>query len=198
MSKTKQVLEIAQKVGVIRAKELEAQGFHRQYLKRLEEQGLLIRSGRGIYTYVGAEITEAHSLVEVAKRVPHGVICLLSALNFYELTTQIPFEVWLAIHSKKRSPKDDLLTLRLVYMSGSAWEEGIETYQLEGEIVQIYSLPKTIVDCFKYRHKIGLDVALEALKESRRQNRCTIDEIWHYAKICRVKNVIRPYLESLG
>lgn len=198
MSKTAQVLEIANKVGVVRVKELESQGFHRKYIERLKEQGLLIRSGRGIYTSLNAEITESHSLVEVAKRVPHGVVCLLSALSFYELTTQNPFEVWLAIHYKKRSPKDDLLSLRTVYMSGKAWEEGIETYELEGVPVRIYCIAKTVVDCFKYRHKIGLDVALEALKECLRQRRCTMDELWHYAKICRVKNVMRPYLETLG
>jgi predicted transcriptional regulator of viral defense system len=198
MSKTAQVLEIANQVGVVRVKELESQGFHRKYLERLEEQGLLIRSGRGIYTSLEAEITESHSLVEVAKRVPHGVVCLLSALSFYDLTTQNPFEVWLAIHYKKRSPKDDLLSLRTVYMSGKAWEEGVQIYEVEGVPVRIYCLAKTVVDCFKYRHKIGLDVALEALKECLRQRRCQIDELWYYAKICRVKNVMRPYLEALG
>lgn len=198
MSKAAQVLEIANQVGVVTVKELESQGFHRKYLERLEEQGLLIRSGRGIYTSLDAEITESHSLVEVAKRVPHGVVCLLSALSFYELTTQNPFEVWLAIHYKSRSPKDDLLSLRTVYMSEKAWEQGIETYEIEGVPVRIYCLAKTVVDCFKYRHKIGLDVALEALKECLGQKRCTIDELWHYAKICRVKNVMRPYLEALG
>ena len=198
MSKTQQVLELAREVGVIRAKDVAAKGIHRQYLKRLEQQGLLIRSGRGIYTYVDAEITERHSLVEAAKRVPSGVICLLSALSFYELTTQAPFEIWLAIDQKARSPKEAILPLRIVYMSGQALYAGIESHSIEGVSVRVYCLAKTVADCFKYRHKIGLDVALEALRECLRQRRCTIDELWHYAKICRMKNVIRPYLESLG
>lgn len=198
MSKTQQVLELAREVGVIRAKDVEALGIHRQYLKRLEQLGLLIRSGRGIYTYVDADITERHSLVEAALRVPHGVVCLLSALSFHELTTQAPFEIWLAIDQKARSPKEAILPLRIVYMSGQALSTGIESHSIEGVSVRVYCLAKTVADCFKYRHKIGLDVALEALRECLRQQRCTIDELWHYAKICRVQNVIRPYLESLG
>lgn len=198
MSKTQQVLEIAQKAGVVRAKDLEAQGFHRQYLKNLEKQGLLIHSARGIYTSLDADITESHTLVEVAKRFPHGVICLLSALRFHDLTTQNPFQVWLAVHYKQRPPKDKLLPLRNIYMSGSAWEEGIETYELEGVPVRIYCLAKTVTDCFKYRHKVGLDIALEALKEYLRRDWSSTDELWYYAKVCRVHNVMRPYLEALN
>ncbi|MEC4814007.1 MAG: transcriptional regulator [Scytonema sp. PMC 1069.18] len=151
-----------------------------------------------IYTSTLAEITKSHSLVEAVKRVPHGVICLLSALSFYELTTQAPFEVGLAIPQKARAPKEDILPLRIVYMSGKALESGIEEYKIEGVSVPVYSPAKTVVDCFKFRNKIGLDVALEALRECLKQRRCTIDEIWHYAKICRMQNVMRPYLESLG
>lgn len=198
MTKMQQVLELAHNVGAIRAKDAEAKGIHRDYLKRLEQQGLLIRSARGIYTSTLAEITESHSLVEAVKRVPHGVICLLSALSFYELTTQAPFEVWLAIPQKARAPKEDILPLRIVYMSGKALESGIEEHEIEGVRVPVYSPAKTVVDCFKFRNKIGLDVALEALRECLKERRCTIDEIWHYAKICRMQNVMRPYLESLG
>ena len=198
MSKTQQVLELAREMGAIAAKDVEALGIHRQYLKRLEQLGLLIRSGRGIYTYVDAEITEKHSLVEAALRVPHGVVCLLSALSFHELTTQAPFEIWLAIDQKARSPKEAILPLRIVYMSGQALSAGIESHSIEGVPVRVYCLAKTVADCFKYRNKIGQDVALEALRSCCQQRRCTIDELWHYAKICRVQNVIRPYLESLG
>ncbi|MEH2380730.1 MAG: type IV toxin-antitoxin system AbiEi family antitoxin domain-containing protein [Nostoc sp.] len=198
MTKMQQVLELAHNVGAIRAKDAEAKGIHRDYLKRLEQQGLLIRSARGIYTSTLAEITESHSLVEAVKRVPHGVICLLSALSFYELTTQAPFEIWLAIPQKARAPKEDILPLRIVYMSGKALESGIEEHEIEGVRVPVYCPAKTVVDCFKFRNKIGLDVALEALRECLRERRCTIDQIWHYAKICRMQNVMRPYLESLG
>ncbi|MDY6781712.1 MAG: type IV toxin-antitoxin system AbiEi family antitoxin domain-containing protein [Cyanobacteriota bacterium] len=197
MPKTEQALALARDVGVIRAKDLEDRGIHREYVRQLEEQGLLMRSGRGIYTCLDAELTESHSLVEAQARVPHGRICLLSALSFHQLTTQAPFEVWLAIDQKARSPKEELIPLRIVYMSGQALEAGIEEHEIEGVPVKIYSIAKTVVDCFKYRNKIGLDVALEALRESWRGRRCTMDELWHYAKLCRVKNVIRPYLESL-
>jgi predicted transcriptional regulator of viral defense system len=197
MSKTQQVLELSSEVGVIRAKDVAEKGIHRQYLKRLEQQGFVVHSGRGIYSFVDAEITNSHTLAQTQLRVPHGVICLLSALSFYELTTQAPFEVWLAINQKARPPKDKLLPMRIVYMSGQSLEAGIEEHQIEGVPVRIYSLAKTIADCFKFRNKIGLDVALEALRECWRKQRCTMDELWHYAKICRVQNVIRPYLESL-
>lgn len=197
-SNRQKVLKIAQKKGVICAKDLAKQGIHRQSLKRLEEQSLLIRSGRGIYTYPQADITENHSLVEATQRVPKGTICLLSALSFHKLTTQNPFEIWLAIPQKSRHPQEKLLPLRIVYMSGSSLIEGVENHQIEGCNVQIYSLPKTVVDCFKFRHKIGLDVALEALRECWQQQRCSMDELWHYAKVCRMRNVMRPYLESLA
>jgi predicted transcriptional regulator of viral defense system len=196
-SKAQQILALARAAGVLRPRDLEAQGIHREYLRRLEQQGLLIRSGHGIYTLLDTNFTEHHSLVEATQRVPHSIVCLLSALRFHEITTQAPFEVWLAIHGKAHTPREKLIPLHIVYMSGKAFESGTETHQLEGISVPIYNLPKTVADCFKYRNKIGLDVALEALRESWRDRRCTMDELWHYAKICRVSNVMRPYLESL-
>jgi predicted transcriptional regulator of viral defense system len=198
MSKTRQIVNYARKLGVIRAKDIQAKGIHRQHLKRLEDKGMLIRSARGVYTFANADITQNHTLAEAARRIPNAVVCLLSALSFYELTTQTPFEVWLAIPQKSRPPKDDLLPLRIVYMSGESLEEGIEEHKVEGVPVRVYSLPKTVADCFKFRNKIGLDVALEALQECWREKRCSIDDLWHYAKICRVHNVMRPYLESLA
>ena len=197
MNKTQQVLEIARNVGVIRAKDMAAQGIHPSVLQHLEQQGLLIRSGRGLYTSMEADITEHHSLVEAVKRVPNGVICLLSALSFYELTSQAPFEVWMAIPQKARHPKDNLIPLRIVYMSGEALNVGIEEHRIEGINVRVYCIAKTVVDCFKYRNKIGLDVALEALRECWLKQRCSIDEIWQYARFCRMENVIRPYLDTL-
>ncbi|HIK12392.1 MAG TPA: type IV toxin-antitoxin system AbiEi family antitoxin domain-containing protein [Oscillatoriaceae cyanobacterium M33_DOE_052] len=196
-SKAAQVLELAAKIGVITPKELQERGIHREYLRRLETQGLLVRSGWGLYTLNDREITENHTLAQVSKRVPHGIVCLLSALRFHQLTTQAPFEVWLAIDRKARHPKENQLPLRIIYMSGEARTAGVEEYQIEGVPLRIYNLAKTVADCFKYRHKIGLDVAIEALQECWQYRRCTMDEIWHYAKICRVANVIRPYLESL-
>lgn len=197
MSKTQQVLEIARDVGVIRAKDITSHGIHPSALQRLEEQGLLIKSGRGLYTPVEANITEQHSLAEAAKRVPHGIVCLLSALSFYELTSQAPFEVWMTIPSNARCPKDDLLPLRVVYASGATLNAGVEEHNIEGVPVKIYSIAKTVTGCFKHRNKLGLDVALEALRECWRERRSSRDELWKYAKIDRVQNVMRPYLESL-
>lgn len=197
MSKTQQVLEMARDVGVIRAKDIVSQGIHPSALQRLEEQGLLIKSGRGLYTPVEADITEQHNLAEAAKRVPKGVVCLLSALSFYEMTSQAPFEVWMTIPSNARRPNDPLLPLRIVYASGTALDAGVEEHKIEGIPVKIYSIARTVTNCFKHRNKLGLDVALEALRECWRERRSSRDELWKYAKIDRVQNVMRPYLESL-
>lgn len=196
-AKTSQVLEIVRKSGIIRSKDLRERGIHQEYLRRLENQGLIVRSGRGLYTLPDLDLTENQSLVEAIARVPHGIVCLLSALRFHELTTQAPFEIWLAISNKARPPKDDILPLHLVYMSGEAFTGGVEKHLIAGIPVRVYNVPKTVADCFKYRNKLGLDVALEALRECWHERRCTMDELWHYAKICRVANVMRPYLESL-
>ena len=192
------VLELAQKAGVLRPRDLDAEGIPREYLRRLLAEGLLDRPGRGIYIAAGlTKPTPNHSLAEACKRVPHGVVCLLSALQFHELTTQAPFEVWLAIGEKARLPKVDYPPLRVVRFSGSAMESGIKEHCIEGVVVKVYSPAKTVADCFKYRNKIGLDVALEALRDCWKKRRATMDELWHAAKICRMANVMRPYLESV-
>jgi predicted transcriptional regulator of viral defense system len=137
-------------------------------------------------------------LAEVACRVPKGIICLLSALRFHTLTTQAPFEVWLAIENKAVAPKLNYPPLRIVRFSGTAFTDGVETHVVDGVTIRVTSVAKTVADCFKYRNKIGLDVALEALREAWHEKRMSSDEIWHYAKVCRVANVMRPYLESLA
>ena len=191
------LVTIIKEMGVIRPRDLDVYGIPREYLRRLYASGILERPVRGIYTLSTAEVTEHHSLIQVCKRVPRGVVCLLTALRFFELTTQSPHEIWIAIDRKSRMPKADGLPLRIVRFSGEALQEGIEHHAVDGVEIKVYTLAKTIADCFKYRNKIGLDVALEALRESRRNHRCTMDDIWHYAKICRVANVMRPYLEAL-
>jgi predicted transcriptional regulator of viral defense system len=143
------------------------------------------------------ELTEHHGLAEAAKVVPRGVVCLLSALRFHELTTQSPFEVWLAIDRKAHKPISSQAPLRIVRFSGEALSAGVEEHRIEGVRVKIYCPAKTVADCFKYRNKIGLDVAVEALRDCLRKRRVTIDEIWKYARICRVARVMRPYLEAL-
>lgn len=194
---TARALKLIERVGVARTRELTAHGIQRVHLQRLEQRGLIERAGRGLYRLTDAELTEHESFIEAAKLVPHGVLCLLSALNFHHLTTQNPFEVWLAIERGTHRPRITSPPLRLHLFSGKAFNEGIEEHKLEGVTVRVYSIAKTVADCFKYRNKIGLDVALEALRECRRERRATADEIQHYAEICRVANVMSPYLEAL-
>lgn len=184
--------------GVMPARDLLDLGISREYLGKLTRQGVLERPSRGLYRLPDGDITPFHSLAEVGARVPHGVICLLSALRFFRVTTQAPFEVWVAVEGHTRMPHTPDLPLRVVRFSGRAFHEGIEEHHIEGVPVRIYSLAKTVADCFKYRNKIGLDVALEALRESLREKRVTVDELWYFAKVCRVANVMRPYLEAIA
>jgi predicted transcriptional regulator of viral defense system len=191
------LLRLIKKAGVLRARDLDEHGIPRTYLRFLQDEGLIRRVGRGLYVAEGVDATEDHSYAEAAKAVPHGVICLLSALRMHDLTTQAPFEVWLAIDVKARKPKVEYPPLRVVRFSGAALTAGGEVRKVEGVEVKLYSPAKTVADCFKFRNKIGLDVALEALRESLRQRKATRDEIHHMAQVCRVANVMRPYMESL-
>ena len=183
--------------GMVRPRDIEGIGLPREYLVRLHRQGKLNRSGRGIYTVPDANVTERHSYAEVAKRVPEAVVCLLSALAFHEITTQSPPSVWIALRKGARKPVLPSPSLRIVRLSGPSLTEGIENHQVEGVPVRVYSAAKTVADCFKFRNKIGLDVAIEALKDCLRQKKASINEVYRYAKICRVSNVIRPYMEAL-
>ena len=157
-----------------------------------------MRVGRGLYVARGAKPTEHHSLAQASKRMPNGVVCLLSALRFHDLTTQSPFEVWLAIGEKSRLPKQANLQLRIVRFSHKALTYGVQDHRIEGVSVRVFTPAKTVADCFRYRNKIGLDVALEALRDCKRKRKATMDEIWKAAKVCRVANVMRPYLESIS
>lgn len=195
--KFKQVFDIIEESGIIRPKDLELQGIPREYLVRMRKLGLVKRTGWGLYIKSDMKPGEHYSLAEAARKVPKGIICLLSALNFHRLTTEIPFEVWMAIDVKAWMPKSNDVPLRIVRFSKEALSAGIEEHIVESVKVRIYNPAKTVADCFKYRNKIGLDTALESLRECWRQKRCTIDQIWKYAGICRVANIIRPYLDSL-
>src|SRR5438105_12332650 len=171
-----------------------------RFLHRLiaADKGLVMRVGRGLYIARGSRPTQHHSLAQASKRVPHGIVCLLSALRFHDLTTQSPYQVWLAISDKARLPKADSPPLRIVRFSQKTLAYGVQEHRIEGVSVRIFSPAKPVADCFRYRNKIGLDVALEALRECRRKRRATSDELWQAAKVCRVANVMRPYLESLS
>jgi predicted transcriptional regulator of viral defense system len=183
--------------AVKRARELEAAGINRVRLRQAVKQGTVERVDWGLDRLAEADVGRHHSLALAAKRIPGGVVCLLSALSFYDLTTQNPHEVWMALRRSAWRPRSGHLPLRLVWFSGTALTEGLETHVIDGVKVKIYCPAKTVADCFKYRNKIGLDVAMEALREVWRERRCTMDELMRYARICRVAKVMRSYLESL-
>jgi predicted transcriptional regulator of viral defense system len=183
--------------GIVRPRDIEAIGLPREYLLRLHRQGKVVRSGRGLYSLPDATITERHSYAEVARRVPGSVFCLLSALAFHEITTQNPASVWIALPNGARRPAISTPSLRVVRLSGPSLTEGIENHKVEGVPIRVYSVAKTVADCFKFRNKVGLDVAIEALKDALREKKATVNEIYRYAKVCRVSNVIRPYMEAL-
>jgi predicted transcriptional regulator of viral defense system len=192
------ILALAKKLGVISVRDLSDRGLHHESLRRLRKDGVLVKTGRGLYELSGGDVTENHSLALVGKRVPNAVVCLLSSLQFHDIGTQSPSKVWIAIDRKAAKPNMDYPPIRIVRFTGPSLSEGIETHYIEGITVKIYNPAKTVADCFKYRNKIGLDVSLEALRECIRGQRCTNDELWHYAKVCRVANVMRPYLEALA
>jgi predicted transcriptional regulator of viral defense system len=194
---TEKALSLVKKLGVLRPRDLDQYHIPRQYLHLLERSGQVRRSGRGLYIAQDKELSENSTISEAAKRVPHGVICLLSALRMHGLTTQAPSEIWMAIDRKARKPSVDYPPIRFVRFSGEAITAGIEKRRIQGVDVRIFNAAKTVADVFKYRNKIGMDVALETLRDCRRQNKATLDELWHFAKVCRVSNVMRPYLEAV-
>jgi predicted transcriptional regulator of viral defense system len=189
-------LRVIKRLGLARSKELEDHGISRVQIARLVEQGHLVRQGRGLYTAAKHSITAEHTLAQVAKRVPSSVLCLLTALRFHELTTQSPAEVWIALPEKARRPTLDYPSLRVARFTGAALTQGIETHRLEGVEVRVYSAAKTVADCFKYRNKVGIDVAVEALRDFSRQHRGGATELARFARICRVTRVMQPYLDA--
>lgn len=194
---TRNVLSLIRQKGFVRPSELEAEGIPRRFLYDLVESGLVERRSRGLYVAENHKPTAEHSLAQVAKRVPSGVMCLLTALRFHELTTQSPVEVWVALPEKARRPRLDHPMIRVARFSGESLTSGIEVHELEGVTVRVYSAAKTVADCFKYRNKIGVDVAVEALRDFNRRFRGGATELARFARICRVAGVMQPYLDSL-
>jgi predicted transcriptional regulator of viral defense system len=194
----RRTLAVIRKLGVLRAADLEERGIPRRQLYALVQKGKVERQARGIYTASSHARTADHALAQVAKRVPSGVMCLLTALRFHKMTTQLPAEVWIALPEKARKPRLEYLRLRVVRFSGAALTEGIETHRIEGVAVPVYSAAKTVADCFKYRNKVGIDVAVEALRDFSRRHRGGATELARFARICRVTRVMQPYLDAIA
>lgn len=197
MTQTDGILELARRRRVLNAADVKAQGWSPQMLIRLHDAGKLQRFGRGLYGLPDAQLTEHQTLLEVCQRVPRAVLCLLSALQFHQIGTQMPHEVWIALPAGTHAPVLGHPPLRIARLSGEAYSGGIQTVQDHGAPIRVYSPAKTVTDCFKFRHKIGLDVALEALKDAWRSRKVTMGELSHFARISRVERVMRPYLEAV-
>lgn len=195
---TQHVLQLVRQKGWLRASDLACAGIPRVVLTRMTANGQLERAARGLYRLPDSLGSEHQGLTTVATKVPQAVFCLLSALQFHGLTTQLPRQVWIAMPRGSHAPRIDHPPIKMVQFTGEAYSEGIESHLRDKVALRVYSVAKTVVDCFKHRNKIGLDVALEALKDARSQKKASADELWRYAKICRVANVMRPYLEALA
>jgi len=191
------VIDLARRRGVLRPKDLAPHGIARTFLQRLVRSGAIERVGRGLYVVSGADLGEKQTLAEASRLLPNGVICLLSALQFHGFTTQTARQVWMAIPPKAWRPRNPTVPLRTVYMSPSVHRVGVQTHKVRGVTLRVFSPAKTVVDCFKFRNRIGLDVALEALREGWRARLFTMDELERIARACRMNVVMRPYLEML-
>jgi predicted transcriptional regulator of viral defense system len=189
---------LSAEMGAFRLADARAHGIHPETVYRLVRRGELERVGRGLYRAAEAMVTEHHGLVLATMVVPSGVVCLLSALSFHGLTTQLPFEVWMALDRRAAAPRDPAVQVRILRFTGAALELGIEAHELEGTRVRVYSAAKTVIDCFRYRNLVGIDVAVEALRDCLEQRKSSPGELWELAQACRIGSVIRPYIEALG
>lgn len=196
-SQRNQVLKLARRKQGVASQELAGHGIHRQTLTRLFVEGRIERVAPGLYRLPGQTVSENHGLVLAAAAIPRGVICLLSALRYHGIGTQTPADIWMALDRRAWRPTLAYPPLRFVRFSGQSLIAGVQKRMIEGRMVSIYGPAKTVADCFKYRNKIGLDVAIEALREGWRERRFTMDELDRYAVICRVQRVMRPYIEAL-
>jgi len=183
--------------GLMRSRDLERFGIDRREIAERVSDGRLRRIARGVYASATFEPTEKHSLAGAGLRVPSSVVCLLSALAFHGLTEQLPSDVWIAISPGARTPAVRELPMRVVRFSGRASTSGVEVHRIEGVRVRVFSVSKTVADLFKFRNKIGIDVAVDALRETLRSRRATIAELHRAATVCRVARVMRPYLEAM-
>jgi len=197
MKNKEKILKLVKKKGMVTASDLEKTGVYRNLIYAMCDEGLLVRQSRGLYSASDTQFSEHFSLIEISKRSPDSVICLISALAVHSITTQLPHEVWIAVKRGSWIPKYDSPPVNVTVISGTAFDFGIEKRLINGVEIRVYSIAKTVADCFKFRNKIGLDVAIEALKEVVRSRKVSVDEIMKAADICRVGSVIRPYLEAI-
>ena len=196
-TKTERLLQLVRERGLVRARDVEEAGYPSALLYRLRDRGDLEQVGPGLFRSPDADLTERHSYAEASKLVPSGVICLLSALAFHELGTQNPWQVWVAIEKGKQRPRSPGLPLKIVWFSRDAMREGVEQHEVEGVDVRVFGAAKTVADLFKFRNKVGVDVAIEALREGLERQLFSRDQVLQFAKICRVERVMKPYLLAL-
>jgi predicted transcriptional regulator of viral defense system len=190
-------LELLKARGMLRLKDFIAEEIEPETLARLVRHNQIVRPARGLYQLPDVSIDAAHTLAEAAALVPKGIVCLISALQFHELTLQMPSAVWMAIERTAWKPTISYPPIRFVRFSGWAMTEGVERYSIQSYNVRITNPARTIVDCFRYRNKIGIDVAMEGLREGIRHRKCTPDQLWQYAKKARVWTILRPYVEAV-
>lgn len=183
--------------GILRTAQAVRAGVHPSTLYAMRDSGILERVSRGVYRLADSPPLGNPDLVTVATRIPNGVICLISALSFHDLTTQIPHEVHVALAAGAEEPRVDFPPIRTYRFVGQSFSEGVEVQDLDGIGVRVYCAEKTLADCFKFRNRIGLDVAVEALRFYRERRTLRADELVRYASICRVKKVMQPYLEAV-
>lgn len=194
----KAVMAFARSSGLLRARDLKERGIPTIALTRMVKAGKIERVSRGVYALSQRPVSAHHSLAEVAVRVPRGVVCLLSALRVHEIGTQAPFEVWLAVPNHVTTPRLDQPALRIVRMSPSTLKAGVERVRVDGVPVPVFSAAKTVADCFKYRNKVGIDVAVEALRDFSRKHRGGANDLARFARLCRVSRVMQPYLDAIA
>lgn len=199
MSQTQiqRVLKLFRKTTTIRASDLKEKDIPRSVLARMISAGLLQKVSHGLYRQSHTQMSEKEEMVNIALRVPQAIFCLFTALQFHELTTQLPRQIWIALPQGSHKPKIDYPPLQMIQLTKKIYDVGIDTVIVDQVPIRIYNPAKTVVDCFKFRNKIGLDVALEALKDALHQKKATSDELYYFAKIERVQKIILPYMEAL-
>ena len=195
---TPQVIALAQRNGIVRSGDLKASGIPRAYLTRMVQAGRLEKAGRGIYQLPDKPQSETSGMEIVAAKVPRAVFSLLTSLQFHELTTQLPRQIWITLPQGSHAPKMSYPPIKMIQCNIDLFEAGIEVHRINQVEFRVYGVGRTIVDCFKHRNKVGLDVALEALREALNKKKVSVDELWRFAKMARVTNIIRPYIEALA